>query len=412
MRRLLVWLLAGLALAGSAAGCGNQGTSEAGRGPAASYSAVGAPGTPALVTKNTTRLAGADGAADAAAVARAVYPGLTAATRPQAVVVVDEHNWPAAIASSALAAAPLGAPVLYADGDKLPGATALALRALHPQGAAALHGAQVVRIATAARLPGGYRTLSVPATGGAPGVEAEVARIALGVKPKPPRQVIVLAGGADPALQMPAAGLAAESGAPILWTGDAGVPAPTVSLLESLHQPPAIYMLGAAAVRAATLTLLARYGRVVKISDSEAARAPKSGRGPAEAASYAVAVARFADGAFGWGIHEAGHGLAFANASRPLDAPAAAPLASHGDYAPLLLLAAPNDLPEPLVHYLSNIEPGYTAAVGPVRAVYNHGWLIGDERAISAHVQAEIDAILEVAPRTPSSAEQPPPAVE
>jgi len=44
-----------------------------------------------------------------------------------------------------------------------------------------------------------------------------------------------------------------------------------------------------------------------------------------------------------------------------------------------------------------------------VREVYNHGWLIGDDHAISARVQAEIDAILEVAPRTTSSAPTPPP---
>jgi hypothetical protein len=216
--------------------------------------------------------------------------------------------------------------------------------------------------------------------------------------------VILLAGGAERALQMPAAGLAAESGAPILWTGDAGIPAPTLSVLASLHQP-AIYLLGAAAVRAGTLAVLGGYGRVVRIANSGAP-------GADAAASYAVSVARFADGAFGWGIHEAGHGLVFVNASRSLDAPAAAPLSSHGDYAPLLLVSSNVSMPQPLARYLSDIEPGYTASVGPVRAVYNHGWLIGDERAISTRVQAEIDAILEVAPRTPSSAEQAPPALE
>jgi hypothetical protein len=121
-----------------------------------------------------------------------------------------------------------------------------------------------------------------------------------------------------------------------------------------------------------------------------------------------VSVSRFADGSFGWGIREAGHGLAFANSGRPLDAPAAAPLSAHGDYAPLLLLDSSATVPTALSRYLSNIEPGYTASVRPVRSVYNHGWLIGDEHAISVLAQAEVDAILEVAPRTPGSAEQPP----
>jgi hypothetical protein len=119
----------------------------------------------------------------------------------------------------------------------------------------------------------------------------------------------------------------------------------------------------------------------------------------------AISVSRFADGSFGWGIHEAGHGLVFANASRPLDAPAAAPLSAHGDYGPLLLLGSSASLPAALEHYLSDIEPGYTEAIRPVREVYNHGWLIGDEGAIAAVAQAEIDTVLEIAPRTPSSEE-------
>ena len=37
-------------------------------------------------------------------------------------------------------------------------------------------------------------------------------------------------------------------------------------------------------------------------------------------------MARYRDGAFGWGIVDPGHGLVFARAGRPLDAAAAAPL--------------------------------------------------------------------------------------
>jgi hypothetical protein len=126
----------------------------------------------------------------------------------------------------------------------------------------------------------------------------------------------------------------------------------------------------------------------------------------------AIAVSRFARGPFGWGVHEAGHGLVFANPSRPLDAPAAAPLSAHGDFAPLLLTRRDGSLPPPLVHYLSNIEPGYTEALPPVREVYNHGWLIGDERAIPALSQAELDGLLEIIPRKPSAEESPTPSTE
>ena len=103
-----------------------------------------------VATRNTTRLGGADVAADAAAVARAVYPGLTAATRPLAVVLVDERDWLPALAASVLASAPTGAPILFSEGETLPAVSRETLEAMHPLGAPALGGAQVIRIGTAA----------------------------------------------------------------------------------------------------------------------------------------------------------------------------------------------------------------------------------------------------------------------
>src|SRR5205823_4505715 len=119
----------------------------------------------------------------------------------------------------------------------------------------------------------------------------------------------------------------------------------------------------------------------------------------------AIAVARFSDGTFGWGVKEPGHGLVFASAARPLDAPAAARLSANADYGPLLLVPGPGALPAPLGGYLADIQPAYTAPpqFQPVRGVYNHGWLIGDESSISVVTQAEIDALLEISPRDTQS---------
>jgi hypothetical protein len=47
-------------------------------------------------------------------------------------------------------------------------------------------------------------------------------------------------------------------------------------------------------------------------------------------------------------------------------------------------------------NFLLDIEPGYDT--DPVRGVYNHGWLLGDETAIAAPVQARIDTLLEIQP--------------
>jgi hypothetical protein len=109
-------------------------------------------------------------------------------------------------------------------------------------------------------------------------------------------------------------------------------------------------------------------------------------------------VARFRNGSFGWGVLEPGHGLVFASSTRPLDAPAAAPLSARGDYGPLLLLENSGALTSELSGYLSDLQPG-TPASGPVYGVYNRGWLIGGEAAISATTQAHLDTLLEISSR-------------
>ena len=366
-------------------------------GPAKDLAPVAAEGAVSLATRNTTRLGGASEATDAAAVARTVYPALTAASRPQAVVLLDERDWPAALAASALAGSPLAAPLLFSDAAGLHGVTLQTLRVLHPLGAPSLGGAQVIRIGTAAKAPAGYRTRSV--AGGTP-AETAAAIMALTPAGRAARQVIVVPAGAAPAMQMPAAGLAAESGAPILFVGRSRVPAATDAALRSLHRP-GIYIVDPADVGAGAMSELRRLGSVTEIAPPPA---PGSG---SSATANAIEVARFTDGTFGWGIKEPGHGLVFANAARPLDAAAAAPLSATGDYAPLLVFEGADQIPPALSTYLGDIQPAYTSAPSfrPVRGVYNHGWLIGGETAIGAVVQAELDSLLQISPR--KSSEEP-----
>jgi hypothetical protein len=421
-------LPAALALLGATlavlAGCGkgmSSASTRTGAGAGDFGVAPEARGVLSVSTKNTTRLGGADPVSDAAAVAQTVYPGLTPATRPQAIAIVDERDWPAALVASALASTPLGAPLLYAEDGALPGASEDALRAMHPVGASALGRAQVVRIATAAALPAGYRVRDVaaeiaaghlPAAAGEDQTEAAAVELAVDVQKlvdevrgRRSRAVLIVPGDTPHALQAPAAGLAAESGAPILFVTRSRVPAATSAALRTLAHP-TIYVIAPTMLDARAYAELKRLGTVVRVSESSETGESPSATEAADPVQNAIAIARFSNGSFGWGIHEAGHGLVFANASRPLDGPASAPLSAHGDYGPLLLLADSESLPEPLTRYLSNIEPGYTAAVPPVRDVYNHGWLIGDEQAISARAQAELDTVLEIAPRQPSAGER------
>jgi hypothetical protein len=126
---------------------------------------------------------------------------------------------------------------------------------------------------------------------------------------------------------------------------------------------------------------LGQLGRVRRIA----------GRGPVETA---VAFARYSNATFGWGLRDPGHGMVIANAGRTLDAAAGAILSASGKYGPLLLVDDADTLPRPLESFLLDIQPGYR--FDPVRGVYNHVWLMGDESAISVEVQARIDELAEI----------------
>jgi hypothetical protein len=159
------------------------------------------------------------------------------------------------------------------------------------------------------------------------------------------------------------------------------VPAPTERALKR-HQRPTIYVLGpTSAVSDAVLAKLRKLGDVKRVA----------GRSPVE---NAIAFARYSDGDFGWGLRDPGHGLVFANSGRAADAGAGAALAASGKYGPLLLIDSPKRLAPALESYLLDIEPGYR--FDPVRGVYNHAWLMGDESAISVDLQARIDQLMEI----------------
>jgi putative cell wall-binding protein len=373
------------------AGCGKALSPQAAEHTNATVQALSAHAAVGAITTNTTRLGGSTPIVDAAAVALAAYPGLTPATRPPIVVVVDDNDWPAALASSVLTGAPLRAPLLYSEGSTLPQASSMALQAMQPTGTDALGPspsgpagrAQVLRIGNTVT-PDGYVTRSIAAA--EPAVLAvAIERLSSLLDGHSPHDLIVTAANGPPAMTMPAAGLSAQTGAPILFVQHSRIPAATAAELARLTGV-SIYVVGPRTVVSERVVReLRRFGSVRRID------------GPTPAAN-AIAVARFSSGSFGWGVLEPGHGLVFASSSRPLDAPAAAPLSARGDYGPLLLLESAEGLSSELSNYLSDLQPGSPAS-GPVHGVYNRGWLIGDETAISAITQARLDTLLEISSR-------------
>ena len=381
-----------LVLLASAAGCGGGGKDSAGkqRQPVVGKSGEDAKaaqslGFPAFATKNTTRVGGADPIADAAGVAQAIYPARSRDTRPAAVTLVDVKDWRAAISAAQLMSRPLRAPLLLSEGDKLPDATQSALDALGPTGAEKAGKAQVIRVGKTAT-PKGLRSSDLE--GADPSELAQaIDRLHTAAAGAPTRAVVVAPSSA-PEFAMPAAAWAAKAGDPVLWADRDRLPPATKAAIVA-HRRPRIYVLGpASAISDKVLKQLGDLGTARRVS-------------AAEPVANAIAFARFTDGRFGWNAVDPGHGLVFASAKRPVDAAAAAPLSGAGTYGPLLLVTDANALPRPLQDYLLDIQPGYDA--DPVRGVYNHGWIVGDEAALSVDVQSRIDALLEIQPVQPSS---------
>jgi hypothetical protein len=384
MRRRAIALSCVLLAAIAAAGCGraeHKSRGLAGDRPAASTATDESPtelGFPALATKNTTRIPGADPVADAAGVARAVFPATSAQTRPQAVALIDARDWRAGVAGAVLASTPVRSAILLSDGPALPAASRDALAALRPTGAKQARNAQVIRVGDVARPPG-LRSMDV-AGRDAFALARALDAFQASARGRMSERVLIVSADA-PAFAMPAAAWAAKAGDPILFVRRDAVPRATRAALRA-HGQPRIYVLGPpSAISSNVIRDLQRLGTVKRIG----------ARNPVD---NAVAFARYSDPLFGWGVVDPGHGLVFARTSRALDAAAAAPLSVSGSYGPLLVLEAGQGLDGALGEYLLDIQPGYSR--DPVRGVYNHGWIVGDDRAISVATQSRIDSLLEI----------------
>lgn len=337
-------------------------------------------GFPAFATKNTTRVAGDDPVADAAGVALATSPATGGVEGPAAVSLVNVNDWAAGVAAAALVAAPVGAPILLSETDEVPDLTLSALTALAPQGSSETADAQLFRLGDAAA-PRGLRVREIE--GATPAeLAADVARLRTRLTGEDPDHVL-LASSDQPEFAMPAAAWAARSGDPVLFVQADSVPRPTLQALERLGGA-STYLLGPESVISADVEDILR--------EETGSRAKRVGA--EDPVDNAVAFARYADGTFGWEITDPGHGLVFANSSRPADAGAAAPLSASGKWGPLLLVDDPDVLPPAVEGFLLDIKPGYVD--DPTRAIYNHGWMIGDADAVSVAVQAQIDELLEL----------------
>jgi ell wall binding domain 2 (CWB2) len=340
-------------------------------------------GFPSTATRNTVRVGGGDAAADAAGVASALYPATSAATRPTAVVLVDQNDWLAGVTASVLAGTPIGAPILLSDGDELPPVSKDTLERLKPKGSDLSRDARIIRIGDKTARPDGYKTAVIE---GSDAFEraAAIDRFFSAARGKPSPNVVIISAD-DPAYGMPAAAWAARSGDSVLPVKRDSVPGAIQKALRA-HPKPNIYVLGPEkAVSKEVADQLERIGPVRRIQGDDPVK-------------NAVAFARYEDTRtdFGWGVVVPGYNFSLASTDRPLDVAASAPLAAKGVFAPLLLTDRADDLPRPLEAYLLSVQPGFED--DPGQAVYNKVWILGDDKTISVGQQSRIDQITELVP--------------
>jgi hypothetical protein len=342
---------------------------------------VGTLGFPLVATRNTTRISGPDPTADAAAAALATHPPAPGAEPLRAAILVPDDDWQAGIAASVLSGPPNRMPVLVSGRSSVPDPTSQALAQLQPKGASAAGNTAVFSVGGAA-VPSGFRAGKLH--GDSPAEVADsIDQLRQRLNRSEPAHILVVSSD-EPGYAMPAAAWAARSGDPVLFTGRTQVPAATLTALRR-HAAAAVYVLGPDSV--VSKDVVTQIGRV------SASVQRVGGNG---AVQSSILFARYTDGTFGWNINDPGHGMEIASSERPLDAAAAASLASSGKWGPLLITDEADTLPPELRAFLLDIKPGY--ATDPTRAVYNHVWLMGDATAIGGEVQAEIDELAELAP--------------
>jgi hypothetical protein len=341
-------------------------------------------GFPSSATRNTIRVGGSDAAADAAGVAGALFPATGTSDRPTAVALVDQDDWQSAIAASVLAGPPIGAPLLLTEGNELPAVTEDTLERLAPRGSDLSEDAQVIRIGPDVARPEGFKTALIQ---GEDAYEraAAIDRFFSAARGRPSNDV-VLYSGERPEWAMPAASWAARSGDAVLPVEADSIPRPVARALAD-HERPNVYLLGPERIISEQVADRLRERKLARSVNRI------EGDTPVE---NAIAFARYEKGDFGWRVNIPGYNFAIASTTRPADAAAAAPLATRGVFAPLLLTDDAEALPEALEGYLLSVQPGYEG--DPRDAVYNRAWILGDDTAISVRQQAQVDSITELIP--------------
>jgi putative cell wall-binding protein/peptidoglycan/xylan/chitin deacetylase (PgdA/CDA1 family) len=295
----------------------------------ADWTALAKPDTPPV--KNTTRLAGADRYATAAAVAGQFPAGVEVA------YVASGADFPDALAAAALAGS-RNAPVLLTRPTAVPAPVAKELSRLRPKKIVVVGGSSGVSAQVATALKRYATTGAVTRLAGADryATAAQVAeQFGAGV------QVAYVASGANFPDALSGAALAGSQGAPVLLTRPGAVPVAVTAQLARL-KPERIVVLGSqGAVSASVATELARHAPVTRLAGADRYATAAQVAAQFGANTPVVYVAT------GAGYPDALAGAALAGAKK----------------APVLL-TRPGSVPGPAATQLSRLRPGTVVVLG------------------------------------------------
>lgn len=345
--------------------------------------------TPWIGTKNTTRINTSDPVQAAVTVSKSLWTATGDNNRPGSVVLVDSENWQIAAASADLIHHPSNGPILFVNKEGVPESALTELKRLKPKGSESNGGIQVIVVGKVADKVHeqlkelGYKTDRIE--GDRPAAVAQaIDSYYAKASGSTPESVIV--GSMDsPEYTLPAVNWIAHMPEPLLYVEKDEIPDETVQALATRNGKASIYVIGPeSAVSKQVEEDLKAYGKVTRISGSD----------PYE---NAVNFAKFKDPAtgFGWGIDSPGHNFSFLPGDSTMLTIAAAPFSHLGKHAPLLFTNK-DAMPESVMKFVMSIQPKFETT--PTEGPYNHAWITGDEAAISAKGQSEIDDMLEIVP--------------
>ncbi len=288
----------------------------------------------------TTRLAGSDRFATAAAISAASFaPGVPVA------YIATGLNFPDALAGAAVAGSQ-GAPVLLVTRDAIPSPIATELARLHPKKIVVLGSAGVVSDAVKTTLAG-YTSGTVTRLAGSDRFATAAAISAASFAPGVP--VAYIATGLNFPDALAGAAVAGSQGAPVLLVTRDAIPSPIATELARLH-PKKIVVLGSAGVVSdAVKTTLAGYtsGTVTRLAGSDRF-----------ATAAAISAASFAPGV---PVAYIATGLNFPDALA-----GAAVAGSQG--APVLIVTR-DAIPSPIATELARLHPKKIVVLGSAGVV-------------------------------------------